>query len=159
MDDIVAVKIAGAAEKSFRPSVVLIGSKPETLRNKIKAIPGEGAGRFAYVLLGVVADIDREQFHQFARPIFVRMLAPALWQIEIDHHRRIPRHLFSEGGEVCQGVTADSLVLQPHPITVFYLLERVGEVTMSEEGHCFDYGTRSRLQDGYPPSAETRNFV
>ena len=159
IDDVVAVEVAAMTEKRFRPGVVLIGSKPGTLCEQIETVSGEGAGRFAHILLGIIADSDGEQFHQFACPIFVRMFAPALWQIEIDHHRGVPRHLFCEGGEVPERVTANDLVLQPHPIAVFYLVDAGGEVSMPEQRHFFEQRSSSRCQAGHPPLAQVQDFI
>src|SRR5437764_628608 len=137
-DDVVAQQRTGFSHERFRADVSLSRSEPKLLRGHVDAITGEGAGRFANVGFGIVADPDGEKFHQFARPVFVRVLFAALLEIEVDHHRGIARDFLGEGGKISDGMTAEQIVLAPHPITVSHFLDAGREVAVPEERHLFD---------------------
>ena len=72
---------------------------------------GQGAGDLLDVLLRVVADAQREQFHQLAGVVLVGLGLVAPLQVEIGHHGRVERHRFQERAEVAQGVAAVGLIL------------------------------------------------
>src|ERR1035441_2384448 len=110
-----SVKWTAFSHESLVAEVLLKRREPELLRRHVDAVTGKCARRFANVLLAVIADADGEKFHQLARPVFVRMLFAALLKVEIDHHRRVARHLLGQCREISESVMAQGVVLQPHP--------------------------------------------
>src|SRR5437868_15380039 len=73
VDDVISIEISRSVHERFRPAILLKRREPKLLRRHVDSITCERACGFANVLLGVIADPDREQFHQLARPVFIWM--------------------------------------------------------------------------------------
>ena len=67
------------------------------------------------VRLGVVADADREELHDLAAEVLLRLRFGVALAIEPDHHRGILRHLHQEIAEVAERVLAEELDLSLRP--------------------------------------------
>ena len=96
---------------------------------------GERARRLADVLLGVVADAEREQLHQLARVVLVGVRFDVDVVVEVAQHRRILRHVQREIAHVAQRVLAEELVLHEQLLRRRLLLRRAREVPVPEQRH------------------------
>ena len=159
IDDVIAVPRAGFSHECFRAGIVLPRSEPKLLVRHVDSITGEGARRFSNVGFGVMPDPDGEKLHQFPRPIFVRVLFPALLQIEVDHHRGVARDLFRERGKISERVAAERVVLPPHPVAVLHFLDAGGEVAVPEERHLFDERRGRRHHVVEPPTPQIEDVL
>ena len=72
---------------------------------------GEHAGGSVDVLLGVVADTEREQLHDLATEVLLRTLTRVDATVEPHEHRRIFRHLDQELSEAAERQLAECFEL------------------------------------------------
>ena len=73
--------------------------------------PVKARARLADVLLGVVADAEAEQLHDFAGVVLVRLALDVGVVVEPDDHRRVAADVEQERPKLAQGVLAQQLVL------------------------------------------------
>jgi hypothetical protein len=94
---------------------------------------GQRAGAFLDVLLGVMADAEREQFHQFAGQVLVGMLLAIGRSIEPDQDCRIAHHGVEQFAERFAAQRAEQFVLPPHDAEILDLDGAGGEVIVPQE--------------------------
>ncbi len=76
---------------------------------------GQGAGHFHDIVLGIaIALPHREELHEFAGVVFVRLLCDILIPIEEGEHRRINAHFFHESAEIAKCPPVQQVVIMPH---------------------------------------------
>ena len=90
VDDVFAAEVAGVPEEGLGPVVVQRFLINEVLR-LVDRPAGERARRVLHVVLGIVAQTQRKEFHHLARVIFVRMGLVVRAVVEPHEHRRILR--------------------------------------------------------------------
>src|SRR5579884_3157484 len=98
----------------------------------------ESGGSFGYILLRVMTQTKRKQFHEFARIILVRRRLTALGQVEVEQHSRISRNAEQEVVEGVKGMLAQELILYNHAhvrLRPANLTIAAGKVSMPEKGH------------------------
>ena len=159
IDDVVALPRTGLTHKSFQTVIVLPRSETKLLRCHIDAVARERSSGFADIFFVVVTDADREEFHQLARPIFVWVFFAALLKIEINHHRRVARHLFRDRSEISERVTSEHVVLEPHPVAVFHFLHARGEMAVPEQSHFLEERRLGRAHALEPPTTQIENIL
>jgi hypothetical protein len=114
---------------------------------------GEHPRALVHVALGVEIDAHREQLHEFAGVVLLRVRLHVGVAVQPRHHRRILRDLDQEIPKVTQGVLAKQLVLPTQAVRIFGrfgaqraagavrpdltgdLAEPGREVVVPEEGH------------------------
>ena len=132
VDDIVAVEVAGLSEEGLVAEVVL-ALVEEELGLALQLPAGEGPGRLADIVFGVVADAEAEEFHELAGVVLVggRLLVGAA--VEINHHRRVARDGLQQVAVPAHALGAEELVLLQRLRAVAGLLEGAGQDAVPEE--------------------------
>src|SRR5262249_26299225 len=96
-DEVVAFPLAGHSEDRLLAVVVARIVFAELLVNGRPA--GEAAGGLLDIFLGIIADAEREEFHQLASQVLVRM-PPAITRcIEPHQYRWIAKDSAKQGAE------------------------------------------------------------
>ena len=98
---------------------------------------GQRAGELAHVVLGVGAAVgaEREQLHQLARVVLVRVPARVLVQVEPRDHRRVLRHVVGELVEGPERAAAEERVLLEHQALLAHSVVRGREPVVPDERH------------------------
>ncbi len=107
-------KLPDAPEHRLVAVVVNAGPEQVFAGIAIEAPAGERTRRFLDVLLGVVALAEREELHDLAREILVRLALAVLRAVEVDEHRRVLRRRVQQRAEVAQRIGAQHRVLRVH---------------------------------------------
>src|SRR2546421_11786315 len=98
----------------------------------------KGSCSLRHILLGVVTQPQREEFHQLTCIIFVRCSLRTCVQIEVDEHCWITRNAQQNIIEGIKGVITQKLVLHNHahvPSLPTYFAKTAGEDSMPEQCH------------------------
>ena len=102
VQDLLPAERPGVSKHGFLAAIVL---RVVDVEGEIVVAPsGKGAGGFANVLLGIVADAHGEQLHELATEILVRAAFQVLPGVEKDQHRRIARDGGKQGPEISGGM-------------------------------------------------------
>ena len=121
----VAVERAGLAEDRLGARVVPRGNEPDLIAHEPPA--GQGAGGLLDVVLGVMADAEREQLHQLAGQVLVGVVLGVVGRIEPDEQGRVAEHRAQELSERGAAERAEDLVLpahQPRSLTLRLLVAK-----------------------------------
>ena len=97
--------------------------------------PGEGARGLLDVLLGVVALPEREEFHELARPVLVRVALDVDVVVEVVEHRWIAGDAAQQDLERTEGVLTQELHLLDQLPRDGHVLDRAHEVPVPEQRH------------------------
>ena len=154
VDDVVAAEVPGLAEERLGAVVVhaaVVVEAAGAVGVLAERPAGERARRLADVLLGVVADAQREQLHQLARVVLVGMRLDVDVVVEVAQHRRVLRHVQREVAHVAQRVLAEELVLHEQLLRRGLLLRRAGEVPVPEQRHLLLQRRGRRDHAAQPP--------
>ena len=102
--------------------------------------PGQRPCELAHVLLRVGAPVraQREQLHQLARVVLVRVPARVLVQVEPDDHRRVLRHVVGKLVERAERAPPEQLVLLEHQALLADAVVRGREPVVPDECHALD---------------------
>src|SRR5579884_1057394 len=98
----------------------------------------KSGGSFGHVLLSVMAQAERKQFHEFACIILVRRCLMALGQIEVEQHSGISRNAEQEVVEGVKSMLTQELILYNHAhvrLRPTNLTIAASKVSMPEKGH------------------------
>ncbi len=103
-----------------------------------EVVAGERAGGLANVGLGVVADTEREELHQFAGEVLVRVLLRRADHVEPPLHRVVVEHRERQIAEVPERVSPQQPVLGDHQARIADLVVRRREVIVEVQRHPLD---------------------
>jgi hypothetical protein len=104
-----------------------------------------------------VPDAQREQLHQFAREVLVRMRGDVARIIEIDEHRRVLRDRAREFAQIAQRAVAEELVLRvDHRGRDALLHRRRRKVAVEVERHALLQRRGRREHAVEPPQLQRR---
>jgi len=118
-------------------------------RERFRALP--------HIILGVVARPHREQLHELARVVLVRVLAGRRGEVEVAKHGRVGRHLQKHRAQVCHRHPAPGEVL-PVDESVVGRFAVVGrEVAVPEERHPLGERRRRAEHVVEPPLLQLRD--
>ena len=157
IDHVAAVPVAGAAKDGLRPLVVK--AFVELVAFAVSVPAGESAGGFADVLLGVIADAEREQFHHFTGVVLVGVGLHVAVRVEVDQHGRVFAHFEQERAELAERVLAQQLVLHHHRLRVLHLGDAGSEVVVPEEGHLLAQRVAAVEHAVEPPGAQLEEVI
>ncbi len=111
-DHILVVKIARVAQVRFDQVIVILR---EIARAQPPDMPaGQSSRALVHVLLCIMTKAKCEQFHQFARIVFVWRPLRALGQIEVEEHGRVARNPQQDSIKGIERMLAQKLVLHDH---------------------------------------------
>jgi hypothetical protein len=131
-DRVVGVERSGVAEKRLQAVIVL---RPiEEGLTGLERPAGERARTLLDVVLSVVAESEREEFHHFARIIFVWVGLGVVAVVEPHEHGRIARDRREQGAEIAQSLRAEERVLLGHHLG-WRFAHSGGEMIVPEERH------------------------
>jgi hypothetical protein len=120
------------SEERLLTRVVLLGEEA-VLARRADRDAGERARGLLHVRLSVVADAEREELHQLARKVLVRMLAAIGLRVEPHEQRRLAQAAPQQLAERCARQFAEGLVLPPHRAHVLDLRLAGREVVVPHE--------------------------
>src|SRR5262249_48651595 len=123
---VASIPCTGLPEDGLRPTIVEPRIEFEPVA--VAAPAGESAGRFADVLLGVVADTEAKQLHQLAGVVLVRLALHVAIRIEPEEHGPVSANGLQERTKPAQGVFAKQAVLAKHQLGALDLGDAGGEV-------------------------------
>ena len=147
-DRTVGIKVSGLPEKRFDAVVVLFGV--EECLPVFERPAGKGTGALFDVGLGVVAQAQREEFHHFARVVFVGMRFGVEPIVEPHEHRRIARHRREQRAKISEALQAEERVLLLHHFGR-RLAHGGCEMVVPEQRHFFDERTARAQHPIEPP--------
>ena len=88
---ITPIQIGGFSKKRFIRKIMLTLIKPKLVFTHMPT--GEGTRRLLDILLGIIAFTQAEEFHHFARKVFIRVTFAVGITIEPNKHSHILGHL------------------------------------------------------------------
>ncbi len=151
-----AIEVAGLAEERLLAVVVLVFVDDEF---QIDVIPaGEGAGGFADVLLGVVADAHGEHFHDFAGEVFVGRAFDVDAGVEEREHAGVLGHGDHQVPEIAGAVVFEELQFGEQFAVIAHLGFVGGEMAVPEERHLFLQRPRAGEHAIRPPVGDAIGF-
>ena len=157
VDDGFIVEFSSLAEDGFFAVVELLGVEFGVVA--FDAPAGEGAGDFLDVLLGVVADAEGEEFHEFAGVVFVGFAFAVLFAVEPDEHGGVVADGEEEVAEVSQAEASEEVDLADDVHGVLVFAEAGGEGVVPEECDAFLEGARGFEEAEDPPLLGEFGFV
>ena len=114
---------------------------------------GEGARRLADVALGVAAVVpEREELHELAAVVLVRLALVVGVAVEPDEHRGVDGDRLAERPEVAGGLAAQQPVLADHQPRLAHLDVAGGEVAVPVEGQLLLERVLGRRHALQPPA-------
>ena len=146
----VGVERARAAEDRLGPRVVPDRDEPGLVTHELPA--RQGAGGLLDVVLGIVADPEREQLHQLAGEVLVRVALRILLGVEPDQERRVAEHRVQQPAERAAAERAQRLVLPPHQRQVVDLEVAGGEVVVPHQRQPLGQRIRAEEHAVDPPA-------
>ena len=151
VDEVVAIPVTAPSEDRLRAWIVL--GAPEDELIILERVPRQRPRAFLDVCFGVtVAFAEREQLHEFAGEVLIRLAPTALIVVQIPQHRRVMDDLVGQRLEVADGVGAKQLILPEHVIAVFDRAVPGREVAVQEQRHLF-FERAGRLDQAFQPPA------
>ncbi len=120
----------------------------------IEAPAGECARRFLDVLLGVAAFAEREELHDLARKVLVRLAFAVLRAVQVHEHCRVLGCSMQQRAEVAEGVGAQHRVLAVHEPRDPHLLLARHEMVVPEKRHPLRQRRRRDEHLLHPPCAQ-----
>ena len=154
IEHVIAIEVAGASEHGLVATVVLKAAEHESAIVGVEAPAGESPRGLLHVALAVAAFAEREEFHDLAREILVRLGLAVLRVVEIDEHGRIARHRVQQGGEVAHRMLPQQQVLAQHQHRRLDLGLRRHEVVVPEQRHALGEGRWCVEHLAQPPGAQ-----
>ena len=109
VDDVGAVPVLGDAHERLEPVVVAV--RVEVVLRAVaveRVVAGPRPGRGHDVVLRVLVDPEREELHQLAGEVLVRVALRVRVVVEPDEHRGLERHLLHEVAEVAVAIERNS---------------------------------------------------
>ena len=149
VNDVAAVEVAGMAQETLFPIVVVVGPELETPVETAQGLArrlggnrpaGKGPGGFLDVLLGIMPHAHREQFQQFPAPVFVDGAVVIAVVVQPVNHGRALRQLRQQIGKSGQPLPAEHGNLLGQLRRIVHFGVAGGEQLMPEQGHLFLQG-------------------
>ena len=105
------------------------------MRGRVVVVTGPCSGGSHNVVLGVVADAEEEELHQFPSEVLVRRSLHVHAVGEVDQHGRLEGHLLRKRDEVAERKAAVQLVLVRHVVRALDHVPLTREQTVPEQRH------------------------
>jgi hypothetical protein len=119
----------------------------------------QSARCFGDILFRVMPLPQREQFHDFARKIFVGIFLSTLRLVQPDQHRGILPHLDQQLWPVTQCESAKQLILAPDIIGLADFHGAGRKVTVPKQRHLFLQRTQPANHPPQPPAAQFQDAL
>ncbi|CAM2154859.1 hypothetical protein PT2222_310076 [Paraburkholderia tropica] len=150
----VAIERAAVAEHGLHAVVVLRRPRDELPGIGVDGPARVGARRLGDVLLRVLPFAEREQLHDLAREVLVRLALAIARAVEIEQHRRIFRHLVQHCREIAERVAPQERILLGHHLGLRHLVLTRREMVMPEQRHALRDRRRRDQHLAHPPRAQ-----
>ncbi len=114
-----------------------------------------GSCRLFDILFRIVADTEREEFHQFTSEIFIRVIFAIRIGIEPKEHRWVANHLVEEFAKRIQSVASKELILPTYPMEIVDFEIAGRKMIMPHPCHLFAKWIRRKQATKDPPGSQS----